>query len=262
MTQYDKIATEYTTVQQNFEQAKNEEYQTFVRGLLLPALGIKDVATVDLTKVLAGYRVIDLACGSGYYTRKLKEELGCKEVVGVDISPAMIDIARTSEKNHPLGITYQIADVLNLTEPEKKFDLVVAAYLLNYATTLNELEKMVRIISEQLGDNNEAYFLGINANVCCTEHIVNTDIYRKFGYWFEAQLPLIDGAQIKNNVVNPDGSILSFITYYFSPAIYEQAFQKAGFKYFKWVPIESVRDTELDKDSQKYQPIIGISAHK
>ncbi|CAF1537325.1 unnamed protein product [Adineta ricciae] len=174
----------------------------------------------------------------------------------------MIAIARASEEKHPLGVTYQIADVLNLTAPEKKFDFVVAAYLLNYAKTADELDRMVQIISEQLKDDDSAYFLGVNANVRCTEYIVNNDVYRSFGYWFEAQVPLENGAEIKNNVYSPDGSILSFITYYLSPSIYEQAFQKAGFKFFKWVPMDAVRNTEPRKESPKYHPIIGILAHK
>ncbi len=70
-------------------------------------MGIEDVMTTDLKKVLNNQYVLDLGCDAGYYTHeyaqlfffwfansinhfewigKLKEELGCDNVVGVDIS--------------------------------------------------------------------------------------------------------------------------------------------------------------------------------
>jgi 2-polyprenyl-3-methyl-5-hydroxy-6-metoxy-1,4-benzoquinol methylase len=41
---------------------------------------------------LAGQRVLDLACGFGFYTRLLKQR-GAAQVLGVDLSPEMIRLA-------------------------------------------------------------------------------------------------------------------------------------------------------------------------
>jgi SAM-dependent methyltransferase len=193
---------------------------------------------------------------------KLKEELGCEDIVGVDISPNMIAIGRASEQDHPLGIMYHVSDVQHLVKPEKKFDFVTAFYLLNYAKASDELERMVHVIGEQLNDSKKVYFLSITWNVCGAENILNTDRYRKYGYLCEAQTPLVDGAQVKNTHFDSDGSSFSYITYYFSPGIYEQVFRKAGFTHFEWVPIEVACDTDEYNDYIKYPPIIGISAHK
>jgi len=191
---------------------------------------------------------------------KLREELGCEDVVGVDISANMIAIARASEEAHPLGIVYHVLDVLNLAKPEKKFDVVVAFYLLNYAKTIDELDRMVQIIGEQLNDSDKAHFLSITLNVCDSDNIINSDRYQN--YRCEAETPLVDGAQIKNTQINSDGSSFSYTNYYFSPCIYEQAFQKAGFKHFEWVPVTAACDIDKYEDFLKYPDIIGILAHK
>lgn len=183
-------------------------------------------------------------------------------MTGVDISANMITMARASEEADPLGIVYHVLDVLNLTKPDKKFDIVVAFYLLNYAKTIDELERMVQIISEQLIDSDKAYFLSITLNVCNAENFINSDIYQKYNYRCEAETPLVDGTQIKNMLINAKGSSLSFTNYYFSPTIYERAFQKAGFKHFEWVPVTVPPDFDKYDDFLKCPDVIGILAHK
>lgn len=174
----------------------------------------------------------------------------------------MIAIARASEEAHPLGIVYHVLDVSNLAKPDKKFDLVVAFYLLNYAKTIDELDRMVQSIGEQLNDSDKAHFLSITLNVCNSENVINSDIYKKYNYWCEAETPLVNGTQIKNTIINSEGSSLSYTTYYFSPTIYEQAFQKAGFKHFEWVPVTAARDIDKYEDFFRCPDVIGILAHK
>ena len=62
----------------------------------------KYVDEYTLFKVLGNIRgksVLDLACGDGHYTRLVKAK-GAATVVGVDISPAMIDAARHAFLDH------------------------------------------------------------------------------------------------------------------------------------------------------------------
>jgi toxoflavin synthase len=53
----------------------------------------------------------------------------------------MIQLARQEEARNPLGIEYRVQDA-RLVEAAERFDLVVAAYLLNYAATREELTAM------------------------------------------------------------------------------------------------------------------------
>jgi 2-polyprenyl-3-methyl-5-hydroxy-6-metoxy-1,4-benzoquinol methylase len=104
--------------------------------------------------------VLDLACGEGYYTRRIKRK-GAGTVVGVDISEKMIRLAKQQEQNHPLEIDYLLGDVMALANIGK-FDLVVASYLLNYAQTKEQLLKMFQTIAANLKSGNR--FVGINNN--------------------------------------------------------------------------------------------------
>jgi 2-polyprenyl-3-methyl-5-hydroxy-6-metoxy-1,4-benzoquinol methylase len=84
--------------------------------------------------------VLDLACGEGFYSRRIKRK-GADKVVGVDISEKMIRLAKRQEQNHPLGIDYILGDVMELGSIGN-FDLVVASYLLNYANLFPSVRNM------------------------------------------------------------------------------------------------------------------------
>ena len=89
--------------------------------------------------------VLDLACGDGFYTRQLKLR-GAAKVVGVDVSEKMIELAEKAEEKNPLGIDYIVQDVIGLRLGQT-FDLISAAYLLNYAKTFEELIAFAKSIS-------------------------------------------------------------------------------------------------------------------
>ncbi|WP_214110761.1 class I SAM-dependent DNA methyltransferase [Acrocarpospora catenulata] len=72
-----------------------------------------------------GARVLDVGCGTGSPTAQQFAEAGC-EVVGLDISPVMLDLAR---KNVPEG-TFLLRDVTDLDDSLGRFDAVVAFFVL------------------------------------------------------------------------------------------------------------------------------------
>lgn len=53
-------------------------------------------------------RVLDLACGQGRVSRELARRGA--SVVGIDVSDALLRIAREADHRHPLGITYVLAN--------------------------------------------------------------------------------------------------------------------------------------------------------
>src|SRR5262245_11482883 len=74
--QYDHIGSKYDEYARTATLKRAESY-TFFR----------------MVGALAGKSVLDLACGFGFYTRLLKRH-GAAQVLGVDISPEMIRLAR------------------------------------------------------------------------------------------------------------------------------------------------------------------------
>ena len=70
--QYDHIGSKYDEYAQTATLKRAESYTVF-----------------RMVGPLTGKRVLDLACGFGFYTRLLKQH-GAAQVIGVDISPEMV----------------------------------------------------------------------------------------------------------------------------------------------------------------------------
>jgi ubiquinone/menaquinone biosynthesis C-methylase UbiE len=85
---------------------------------------------------------LDCACGTGLVTELLWER-GYRPVWGFDISPAMIDIARTKATRFKLqtGPTYQVQNAATLDLGDAPFDLIVSMFdSLNYILDPKDLQ--------------------------------------------------------------------------------------------------------------------------
>jgi toxoflavin synthase len=209
-TDYDQIAGQY-------KRAKLQPWRTHIERYSL----------LQLVGDVAGKTVIDLACGEGYYTRELRRQ-GAGRVVGVDLSGGMIDLARAEERREPLGIEYQVGDAraLHVSEP---FDLVFAAYLLNYAHTAEELTQMCRAVARALRPGGR--FVTVNNNPA--EPTANFAAGRVYGYAKRLTGELVEGAPVIWEFCLPDGSF-EITNYCLSVQTMEAAFQAAGLRNVRW----------------------------
>jgi ubiquinone/menaquinone biosynthesis C-methylase UbiE len=59
---------------------------------------------------------VDLACGPGHFTLGLARHLGCRSVLGLDLSPAMIAVARTNAGHcgAHANVRFQLGDITRL----------------------------------------------------------------------------------------------------------------------------------------------------
>ena len=110
---------------------------------------------------IRGKDVVDLACGEGFYTRKIKQA-GAAQVTGVDISGAMVRLAEEQERRQPLGCKYVHQDVATLRMAQAA-DIVVAMYLLNYAQTREQLFRFCQVAADILRSGGQ--FAGFNDNI-------------------------------------------------------------------------------------------------
>lgn len=107
---------------------------------------------------IKGAKVLDLACGTGYYSR-LFLEWGAKQVVGIDISKAMVDAANAASTNSDrLGFYIEDCSV-PVQHKDGPFDIVFGAWLLNYASDGEEMANMFRNASLNL--RSGGHFIGI-----------------------------------------------------------------------------------------------------
>jgi toxoflavin synthase len=239
-----------------------EQYQQ-IRSLLPVWQYVDEYTYFQLIGDVKGKSVLDLGCGYGFYSRKLKH-LGAQKVVGVDISSQMIAIASASESQEPLGIEYIVADVCSLNILGS-FDLVVASYLLNHAQTRETLLKMCQTISINLKPGGR--FVGMNNN---TEQLPSTySRCSKYGLTKKISQPLQEGTIITVILTNPSSTEeITVQDYYINKDTFEWAFRLASFKEIRFYP--SIVSDELIKkfghefwqDWLECQPLLGIECQK
>jgi SAM-dependent methyltransferase len=120
-----------------------------------------------------GLRVLDLGCGTGYYSRLIRER-GAAEVVGVDISAEMIDQAVQREQASPLGITYHVMDAKDVPVLGA-FDIINVVYTFCYAPDEDGLRRMMESARRNLKPGGRLFAITANA-----DFVDGTDL-RKYG---------------------------------------------------------------------------------
>ncbi|MDA1003838.1 MAG: class I SAM-dependent methyltransferase [Chloroflexi bacterium] len=90
----------------------------------------------------SGLRVLDLGCGAGQLARHLAEA-GAADVIGVDISERMLEVAR-SQFAHP-RVSYRRDAIEAVDYPDARFELVVSSlafhYVEDYATLARSIAR-------------------------------------------------------------------------------------------------------------------------
>jgi toxoflavin synthase len=224
MAEYNKIAKQYI---------KANSQRLTVPYFFKPSF-IKYIGNVKNKNVL------DLACGGGEYTRLLKK-LGAKNVVGIDVSEKIIDIAKNIDKKEKLGIKYIVKDVLKL-DKIGEFDIISAMLLLHYSRTKKELEQMCKNIYKNLRKSGK--FITLNNNPL---NPINDK--RIFGSIVEGKKPFKEGDKLKISLLLHDKIACSFFNYYWKKQTYNLALKKAGFKNIKWIRL--IASKNIKKEHKK-----------
>jgi ubiquinone/menaquinone biosynthesis C-methylase UbiE len=211
------LNTNYDPIAEQYQRSKQQPWRTHIEAFTL----------MQLIGDPTGKAVLDVACGEGFYARLIRQR-GATKVVGVDLSAGMVELARKQEAAHGLGIEYVLGDARSLELPPE-FDVVVAAYLLNYARDRDELAAMCRGIARVLKRGGR--FVTVNCNPALDFRTAPS--YRKYG--FETSLPdgFREGSPITWTFYLEDGPF-SIENYYLDVPIHEQALRAAGMSQVRW----------------------------
>lgn len=219
-------------VAQQYREAKEHPWRRRVEAYSL----------MKLVGDLHGQKVVDIACGEGYFTRRLRQA-GAAQVLGVDISEHMVELGRGQEAASPLGIEYRLGDARRIV-PQQDFDLAFSAWLLVYANNRGELAEMCRALASWLRPGGRFVTITSNPDVYFFKPAPD---YRKYGFDMKLADHVYEGAPIVWTHYL-DGSQLEIENYYLPVSAYQEAFVEAGFRDFKVHPLELAPDPQAGDD--------------
>lgn len=213
------MTTNYDVIAEQYQRAKRQPWRAFIEAFTL----------MELIADPAGLSVLDVACGEGFYTRMIRRR-GAANITGVDLSAGMIDLAQRQEAQDRLGIEYAVGDAREL-QLGCEFDLVFAAYLLNYARNRGELQAMCDSIARCLKPGGR--FVTVNSSPFL--HFPSAPSYRKYGFETQAVGEWREGTPVTWTFYLDDGPF-SIENYYLDGTIHDEAFRAAGFRDVRWNP--------------------------
>ena len=96
-----------------------------------------------------GCKILDLACGTGDFTIELARRWPDAEIIGADLTPEMLDIAR-EKLSGVRNVTYLTGDAQNLPMLESKgFSLIVCAFgFRNFPDKTKALSECRRLLAD------------------------------------------------------------------------------------------------------------------
>lgn len=183
-----------------------------------------------ITPFIKGARVLELACGTGFYTFSFLE-WGASSVLGVDISSSMLNQARTFGKD----VSFIQADCsVPKAYDGGPFDVVFGAWLLNYAPYREGLVNMFRNVTLNLKDGGHFVSVTVPPSSNPIDSIKAEMKARPLpaGSGYLAYEPIKDvenGVHFRVYGETPVGD-LSFECYHLKKKIYEEAAREAGLK--------------------------------
>jgi toxoflavin synthase len=245
------MTTDYNAISGQYQLSKLQPWRAHIEAFSL----------LGLIGDLSGQSVLDVACGEGFYTRLLHGR-GAAAAMGVDLSVGMIELARAQEAAEPLGIRYEVADAATMRF-ETPFDVVVAAYLLNYAHDRTELAAMCRGLAQSLRPGGR--FVTVNCSPLLD--FQRAPSFRKYGFETRQAVGPAEVAPITWTFHLADGSF-SIENYFLDRQAHEEAMRAAGFGEIRWHAPRldpagaDNQDRDFWKDFMAHPPIALIECVK
>lgn len=223
-SQYDAIGSKYNVFKELITSVMEEE-------------NLRTATTTYLSRA-ENPRVLDLACGTGHYSKKALD-WGADYVLGIDLSSSMVDAAKgllsRDDKYHG-KVRFEVGNVLDLgkLQGEQPFDIVLGAWLLNYASSLDEMTRMFRTIAANLKDGG--VFVGLTPSAAeDVDELASrwTETQSKLPWGFPIQVHyyerLTSGEGWKTEIGNTAGAEkVSFKNFHLKKSLYEEGARRAG----------------------------------
>ncbi|MBR9702070.1 class I SAM-dependent methyltransferase [Candidatus Pacearchaeota archaeon] len=168
---------------------------------------------------LKGKRLVDIGCGSGYWTR-LFAQRGA-DCTGVDISENQLALARKEEGRKSLGIKYLKGDFTNLKKiKSNRYDIAVIIYALLEIPSKTKINKLFQEAYRILKKGGRLFISDMHPFDPITH--ARFKLPKGFHYF-------MSGAKMIAYAKQVDGSLISFKDYHWTFEDYFDSLTKAGF---------------------------------
>ena len=128
-----------------FHRTAVQNYSSFlVPALIFPATQ----QLIKLADLKSGSKVLDVACGTGVVARNVAPTVGLEgKVIGIDIYPEMLDIARSIAEQEGISIEWQRGDVVEMPFEDETFDVALCQQGLQwFPDRLAALQEIGRVL--------------------------------------------------------------------------------------------------------------------
>jgi SAM-dependent methyltransferase len=89
-----------------------------------------------------GMRILEIGCGTGYFTRELTRRGA--DIVAIDVSPDLLEIAKANSSAP--NVRYEIQNACALTYSDATFDSVVGSSILHHLEIEDALREIYRVL--------------------------------------------------------------------------------------------------------------------
>ncbi|MFI6938790.1 class I SAM-dependent methyltransferase [Streptomyces sp. NPDC050418] len=212
----------------------------------LPLAQYGEVPSVlSLVGDVTGKSVLDLASGTGFYSREFKRR-GATDVLGIDISGEMIAVSQRLEDAAPLGVRYEVGDAAGLRDLGERFDLAVGVQLLHYAEDEAAMERMCAAVHRSLKPGGEFIILNQSPDFRFDGPSIDKYGFRSELTGEEAET----GPLVRLTAHLPDHPV-SFVTARPRREVFERSLAAAGFRDLTWVPLH-ISDEGIEEYGEEF----------
>jgi ubiquinone/menaquinone biosynthesis C-methylase UbiE len=109
-------------------------YQRRLEDIMSRGESVGRTRAIEQLQAQPGMRILDLACGPGNLSRRLVDLVSPGgEVVGVDLAPGMIELARSA---NIANARFELMDIESLDLPDASFDAAICGHGFQFASDL------------------------------------------------------------------------------------------------------------------------------
>jgi ubiquinone/menaquinone biosynthesis C-methylase UbiE len=120
--------------------------------LVIPCRICQYLMLIEQLNVRGSERILELGSGPGYLSIEMARKFKGSEIIGIDISERMVEIASERAREKELeNVRFMVGDVTDLNFPDNSFDVCVNSYLIHWVSDVRRFLGEIRRVLKDRG---------------------------------------------------------------------------------------------------------------